>query len=233
MTPLPQSAAAKALHARAERDNLFIKIPGTPEGLPAITEAIAAGVPVNVTLLFDAQQYRAAADAYMTGIERRLVAGEDPAVTSVASVFMSRWDAAIAGEVPDELKNRLALAVGGVTYRSLPGTAGLGPLAGAPGQGCEAAATVVGLHEREGPRGTRHDVRERPGGARHGQHRCRIRPSRRSMTTGCSEVSWTPTVADAIEVLERFRRCRGGCGSPRPQTPAGRCRRRSSSPGRR
>lgn len=111
-------AAATALHARAERNNLFIKIPGTPEGLPAITEAIAAGVPVNVTLLFDAQQYRAAADAYMTGIERRLVAGEDPAVTSVASVFMSRWDAAVAGEVPEELKNRLALAVGAVTYRT-------------------------------------------------------------------------------------------------------------------
>lgn len=111
-------AAAKALHVRAERDNLFIKIPGTPEGLPAITEAIAAGVPINVTLLFDAQQYRAAADAYMTGIEQRLVAGDDPAVTSVASVFMSRWDAAVADEVPDDLKNRLALAVAGMTYRA-------------------------------------------------------------------------------------------------------------------
>lgn len=111
-------AAAKALHARAGRENLFIKIPGTPEGLPAITESIAAGVPINVTLLFDAQQYRAAADAYMTGIERRIAAGDDPAVTSVASVFMSRWDAAVAGEVPEALRNRLGLAIGGATYRT-------------------------------------------------------------------------------------------------------------------
>lgn len=110
--------AAKALHERADRPNLFIKIPGTPEGLPAITEAIAAGVPVNVTLLFDSQQYRAAADAYMNGIDLRLAAGEDPAITSVASVFMSRWDAAVADEVPDALKNRLALAVGATTYRA-------------------------------------------------------------------------------------------------------------------
>ncbi len=111
-------ASAKELHARAERDNLFIKIPGTPEGLPAITESIAAGVPINVTLLFDADQYLAAADAYMAGIERRLVAGEDPVVMSVASVFISRWDAAVADDVPRDLKNRLGLAVGGKTYRA-------------------------------------------------------------------------------------------------------------------
>lgn len=111
-------AAAKSLHAAAGRDNLFIKIPGTPEGLPAITEAIAAGVPVNVTLLFDAAQYRAAAEAYMAGIERRVEAGLDPVVGSVASLFMSRWDRAVAGEVPAELGNRLALAVGGLTYRT-------------------------------------------------------------------------------------------------------------------
>ncbi|MCZ7628749.1 MAG: transaldolase [Microthrixaceae bacterium] len=111
-------AAAKALHTRAGRDNLFIKIPGTPEGLPAITESITAGVPVNVTLLFDAQQYRAAAEAYMAGVEQRLAAGDDPVVTSVASVFMSRWDAAVAGEVPEALTNRLALAIGGATYRT-------------------------------------------------------------------------------------------------------------------
>ena len=111
-------AAARDLHARADRDNLFIKIPGTAEGLPAITETIAAGVPVNVTLLFDAAQYLAAAEAYMAGIERRLEAGDDPAVTSVASVFMSRWDKAAADEVPEHLKNHLALAVGGRTYRA-------------------------------------------------------------------------------------------------------------------
>lgn len=111
-------AAATELHARAGRSNLFIKIPGTPEGLPAIERTIAAGVPVNVTLLFDADQYRAAADAYMKGIERRLDAGLSAAVGSVASVFMSRWDKAVADVVPDNLRNRLALAVGLDVYRA-------------------------------------------------------------------------------------------------------------------
>jgi transaldolase len=111
-------AAAMRLHARAERPNLFIKIPGTPAGLPAIEEATFAGVPVNVTLLFDAGHYEAAARAYVRGIERRLAAGLDPAVESVASVFMSRWDTAVRGKVPAELEDRLALAVGGVVYRT-------------------------------------------------------------------------------------------------------------------
>jgi transaldolase len=113
---------AKALHARADRPNLFIKIPGTPQGLPAIEECIAAGVPVNVTLLFSAEQYLAAGDAYLKGIERRLADGLNPAVGSVASVFMSRWDVAVAEKVGPELKNALALAVGKETfaaYRSL------------------------------------------------------------------------------------------------------------------
>jgi transaldolase len=109
--------AAKTLHARAGRSNLFIKIPGTAEGLPAITECIASGVPVNVTLLFSADHYQAAADAYLTGVERRVERGVDPAVGSVASVFMSRWDVA-AGEVPDDLRDRLGLAVGQDTYRA-------------------------------------------------------------------------------------------------------------------
>jgi transaldolase len=111
-------AAAKQLHGRAARPNLFIKIPGTAEGLPAIEECIAAGVPINVTLLFDSAQYQAAADAYMRGVERRIEAGENPAVGSVASVFMSRWDKAVADEVPDELRDRLALAVGRDVYRA-------------------------------------------------------------------------------------------------------------------
>jgi transaldolase len=110
--------AAKTLHARAERPNLFIKIPGTPEGLPAITAAIAAGVPVNVTLLFSADHYLATADAYLKGIEHRVAAGLDPAVGSVASVFMSRWDAAVAEQVPAGLKDKLALAVGLDVYRA-------------------------------------------------------------------------------------------------------------------
>jgi transaldolase len=109
-------AAAKALHKRAERPNLFIKIPGTREGLPAIEEAIFSGVPVNVTLLFSAEHYAAAAEAYMRGIERRIEAGLNPDVGSVASVFVSRWDAAVAGKAPQALRNRLGIAVAGQTY---------------------------------------------------------------------------------------------------------------------
>jgi transaldolase len=109
-------AAAQALHDRAARDNLFIKIPGTPEGLPAIEASIASGIAVNVTLLFDVDQYLAAADAYLKGVERRIAAGLDPKVGSVASVFISRWDTAVAGSVSQELKNRLGLAVGLETY---------------------------------------------------------------------------------------------------------------------
>jgi transaldolase len=108
--------AAKSLHEKAGRDNLFIKIPGTAEGLPAIEEAIAAGVPVNITLLFSAEQYVAAAEAYMRSLERRLEGGLSPLVGSVASVFMSRWDAAVLEKVPDELRDTLALAIGQKTY---------------------------------------------------------------------------------------------------------------------
>jgi transaldolase len=111
-------AAAKALHERAGRPNLFIKIPGTAEGRPAIEECIASGVPINVTLLFSSEQYRAAAEAYLRGIERRVAAGLGARVASVASAFMSRWDKAANPLVPDALKNRLALAVGRDIYRS-------------------------------------------------------------------------------------------------------------------
>ncbi len=109
---------AKALHARAGRPNLFIKIPGTPEGLPAIEEAIFAGVPVNVTLLFTCAQYLAAAEAYLRGIERRIEAGLSPRVCSVASLFISRWDSATANSLPSELVNTLGIAVGAVSYRA-------------------------------------------------------------------------------------------------------------------
>jgi transaldolase len=110
-------AAAIELHARAERPNLFIKIPGTEAGLAAVEDAIFAGVPVNVTLLFDHEQYIAAAEAYLRGIERRLAAGLDPAVGSVASVFVSRWDTApeTANVAPD-LRNRLGIAMARETY---------------------------------------------------------------------------------------------------------------------
>jgi transaldolase len=111
-------AQAARLHGKGERDNLYIKIPGTPAGLPAIEESIFAGIPINVTLLFDTEQYLAAADAYLKGIERRIEAGLDPDVASVASIFMSRWDVAVSEEAPAELKNRLGLAVGFHAYRA-------------------------------------------------------------------------------------------------------------------
>ena len=110
--------AAKELHARADRPNLFIKIPGTKEGLPAIEEAIFAGVPVNVTLLFSREQYLAAAEAYMRGIERRIDAGLNAHVGSVASVFVSRWDAAMADKISAELNNQLGIAVANRTYKA-------------------------------------------------------------------------------------------------------------------
>jgi transaldolase len=111
-------AAARELHRRCGKSNLFIKIPGTPEGVPAIEEAIFAGVPVNVTLLFSCEQYIAAAEAYLRGIERRIAAGLNPAVASVASVFVSRWDTAVIGKVPTELHNRLGIAIARRTYHA-------------------------------------------------------------------------------------------------------------------
>jgi transaldolase len=113
---------AARLYGAGERDNLFIKIPGTPEGLDSIEETIAAGVPVNITLLFDADQYVAQAEAYMRGIERRIEEGLDPEVGSVASLFVSRWDVAVNDDVPGELQNRLgsAAAIAGyAAYREL------------------------------------------------------------------------------------------------------------------
>jgi transaldolase len=110
--------SAAQLHARAQRSNLFIKIPGTPAGIPAIEESIFAGVPINVTLLFSREQYVAAAEAYLRGIERRIAAGRDPRVASVASLFVSRWDVAVKDKVPAELRNRLGIAIAQRTYKA-------------------------------------------------------------------------------------------------------------------
>jgi transaldolase len=131
--------AALELKAQADRENLFIKIPGTPAGLVAIEEAIAQGVHVNVTLLFSTEQYLAAAEAYLKGLERRQAAGQSLSIFSVASLFISRWDVAVVDQVPDELKNRLGIAVGAEAYgayRSLVGTERVQRLleAGAPVQ---------------------------------------------------------------------------------------------------
>ena len=114
-------AAAKDLHARAGRPNLFIKIPGTKEGLPAIEEAIFAGIPINVTLLFSREQYLAAAEAFLRGVERRIDAGRKPTVGSVASVFVSRWDSAVMGKVPDSLRDQLGIAIAMRTYKAYRG----------------------------------------------------------------------------------------------------------------
>jgi transaldolase len=109
---------AKQLHTQANRPNLFIKIPGTKEGLPAIEEAIFSGVPVNVTLLFSTDQYEAAADAYLKGLERRVAIGLSPDVRSVASLFVSRWDVAVTEKVPASLRNTLGMAVSRQAYKA-------------------------------------------------------------------------------------------------------------------
>ena len=111
-------AAAKELYARAGQPNIFIKIPGTKEGLPAVEEAIFAGVPVNVTLLFSREHYLAAAEAFLRGIERRIAAGLNPDVGSVASLFISRWDAAVMGKVPEALRDQLGIAIAKRTYKA-------------------------------------------------------------------------------------------------------------------
>lgn len=110
--------AARRIHDQADCPNLFVKIPGTPAGVPAIEESIFAGIPINVTLLFSCEQYLAAANAYLRGIERRIEAGLDPKVCSVASLFISRWDVAVADKVPAKLRNTLGIAVAGKTYRA-------------------------------------------------------------------------------------------------------------------
>jgi transaldolase len=110
--------AAAQLHTRTQRPNLYIKIPGTRAGLLAIEETIFAGIPVNVTLLFSREQYLAAAEAYMRGIERRIAAGRDPRVASVASIFVSRWDVAVKDKVPDRLRNRLGIVIAMRTYKA-------------------------------------------------------------------------------------------------------------------
>jgi transaldolase len=110
--------AATRIAAQANRPNLFVKIPGTTAGIAAIEESIFNGVPINVTLLFSREQYLAAAEAYLRGIERRIAAGRDPRVASVASLFVSRWDKATHDSAPPDLRNRLGIAVGGITYRA-------------------------------------------------------------------------------------------------------------------
>ena len=154
--------AARQIYQQAARSNLFVKIPGTPEGIPAIEESIFAGVPINVTLLFSREQYLAAAEAYLRGIERRLAAGLNPRVASVASLFVSRWDKAIQDRVPAELRNRLGIAVAGrvySAYRELYATPRWQALAQSRSS---SAAPAVGQHRDQGSCGFRYPVRGGP-----------------------------------------------------------------------
>jgi transaldolase len=142
-------AEAKELHARGKRPNLFIKIPGTKEGLPAIEEAIFAGVPVNVTLLFSPEHYVAAAEAYLRGIERRIAAGLKADVGSVASLFISRWDSAVRGKVPDSLSDQLGIAIGKGTYKAYRDLMASPRWQRAFNAGAPSAATIVRQHGNE------------------------------------------------------------------------------------
>ena len=146
-------AAAKSLFARAACPNLMIKIPGTVEGLPAIEEAIFAGIPVNVTLLFSREHYFAAAEAFLRGIERRIDAGLKPDVESVASVFVSRWDSAVAATVSEDLRNQLAHRHGQAHVQGVPVTAQLAAMAARLQRRRPAAAAPVGQHGHQGSEG--------------------------------------------------------------------------------
>ena len=177
--------AASSLHAAAARPNLFIKIPGTKEGVPAIEEAIFRGVPINVTLLFSREQYIASAEAYMRGLERRIASGLSTDVRSVASLFVSRLDKATMDKLPDNLRDRLGIAIAQSTYAAYRDLLDFGTLA-APGKLGGAPATApVRKHRHERPARFRHALYWRFGGAQHDQYDARghavsFRRSRRS-----------------------------------------------------
>ena len=206
-------AEARALHAKANRSNLFIKIPGTLEGLPAIEEAIFSGMPVNVTLLFSRDDYVRAADAYMRGLERRVAAGLDPDVRSVASVFVSRWDKATLDKVPAELSDRLGIAVSQQSYKAYRDLLEFGSLAAAGRLGRPATAAVVRQHQHQGSAGVGRALCRRARRAEHDQHHAGgdVAGVRRA---------WRGRSGDAA----RRRRCRAGAGRDHPGR--GRCWRR-------
>ena len=199
-----RSRRSAELHARAERPNIFIKIPGTPEGREAIEESIFAGIPVNVTLLFSTEQYLGAAEAYMRGMERRIEAGLDPGVPSVASIFVSRWDVAVADEVPAELRNRLGIAVAKqpiAAYRELLDSERWQRLAN---EGAPAAAPALREHRHQGPRRLRRPLRRGARGARSRSTRCPTRPCSRSPTTARSPIRSPPTGATPSRCSTEF-----------------------------
>ena len=165
--------AAVELQRQAQRPNVFIKIPGTPEGVPAIEESIFRGVPINVTLLFSAAQYVAVAEAYMRGIERRLEAGLDPRVESVASLFVSRWDVAVQETVPSDVAQSPRHRGGATHVPGIPARAGFAAMARARVRRRAAAAYAVGQHRNEGSQGTGHDVRRGAGRSGYDRHDAR------------------------------------------------------------
>ncbi len=209
-------AMAKDLHARAGKPNLLIKIPGTTEGLPAIEEAIFAGIPINVTLLFSREHYVAAAQAYHRGIERRIAAGLDPDVASVASIFISRWDVGVKDAVPEALHNKLGIAIAGRIYKAYQDLLA-SPDVAAREQFRRAAATAaLGQHRHQGSQRLRHPLHREAGIAVHGQHHARRHAEGvcRSRRGGCLHAAGR-------------RRQRGRAGAVRQ----GRCRyRRPGSP---
>ncbi len=166
-------AAAKNLHAQAQRPNILIKIPGTPEGLPAIEEAIFAGVPVNVTLLFSDEQYAAAANAFMRGIERRVEAGLTPDIRSVASIFISRWDVAVTDKVPQALNNRTRYRCRQARVQDLSCPAELPALDARLQCGCPSAAAALGQHRDQGSEGSGRPLHQRAGRTVHREHHAR------------------------------------------------------------
>ena len=163
-------AAVKELRACAVRPNVFIKIPGTREGLPAIEEAIFAGIPINVTLLFSREQYHAAADAFMRGIERRIDAGLNPDVGSVASVFISRWDGAVAGKVPSALNNQLGIAMANRTYKAYRELLGSPRWQRAFNAGARPQRLLWASHWHQGPQSLRRALYQSAGSPIHRQH---------------------------------------------------------------
>ena len=231
-TPRRRSSRRRSCTAKPSRDNLFIKIPGTPAGLPAIEESIFAGIPVNVTLLFSREHYLAAADAYMKGIERRIEAGLDPDVASVASIFMSRWDVAVADEVPDELRDRLGIAIGLRAYAAYRELLDSDALAAADERGRAAAAAALGEHRDQGPRRLRRPLRRGLRLAVHGQHDARGRPCTPSPTTARSATRCRPTAATAEQMLAALRRGRDRRRRARRAPPGGGQADASSSPGK-
>ena len=218
---------AKRLHAQANRPNLFIKIPGTAEGLPAIEEAIFAGVPVNVTLLFSARQYRAAADAYMKGLERRVVAGLSPDVRSVASLFVSRWDRAVAHEGPAELRNTLGVAVGMQTYKAYRDVLESDRFQRLENFGARAQRLLFASTGVKGQKRVRHAVYRRPRGAEYGEHDARgdasrLRRSRNGARRAAAQ--WRRIGSGAVGARQGGRRPSGAGGAAAIRRRQGFCR---------